>query len=111
MDTMDVNLPHVASGNQPKREHVLTPLKRALLGMFNLNDPRWGSEDPAHWGSLLLAQADGIDERRLPTLAGAYPSFYRQVAAAIRNGTPPPVDPASVVPVIRILEDLAQQAG
>lgn len=77
----------------------------------SLNDPRWGMEDPAHWGSLLLAHADGIEERRLPTLAGAYPSFYRQVAAAIRNGTSPPVDPASVVPVIRILEDLAQQAG
>ena len=77
----------------------------------SLNDPRWGMEDPAHWGSLLLAQADDIEERRLPTLAGAYPSFYRQVAAAIRNGTSPPVDPASVVPVIRILEDLAQQAG
>ena len=76
-----------------------------------LSDPRWGMESPAHWGSLLLAQANGIDERRLPTLAGAYPSFYRGIAAAIRNGTAPPVDPASVVPVIRILEDLAQHAG
>ena len=76
-----------------------------------LSDPRWGMESPAHWGSLLLAQANGIDERRLPTLAGAYPSFYRGIVEAIRNGTAPPVDPASVVPAIRILEDLAQQAG
>ena len=74
-----------------------------------LNDPRWGTEDPANWGSLLLTQADGIDERRLPTLAGAYPSFYRGIAEAMRNGIPPPVDPASVIPAIRILEDLAQQ--
>ena len=76
-----------------------------------LNDPRWGMESPAHWGSLLLAQANGIDERRLPTLAGAYPSFYRGIAEAIRTGTSPPVDPASAVPVIRILEDLALQAS
>ena len=87
------------------------PQEKDLQSGKALNATDWGREDPAHWGSLLLAQADGIDERRQPTLAGAYPSFYRGIAEAIRNGTAPPVDPASVVPVIRILEDLAQQAG
>lgn len=86
------------------------PQEKDLQSGKTLNATDWGREDPAHWGSLLLAQADGIDERRQPTLAGAYPSFYHQVAAAIRNGSPPPVDPQSVIPVIRILEDLAQQA-
>ena len=85
------------------------PQEKDLQAGKALNATDWGRDDPAQWGSLLLAQADAIDERRLPTLAGAYPEFYRQVAAAIRNGTPPPVDPASVIPVIRILEDLAQQ--
>ena len=87
------------------------PQESDLTSGRPLSDPRWGMENAAHWGSLLLAQAAGIDERRLPTLAGAYPSFYRGIAEAMRNGTPPPVDPASVIPVIRILEDLAQQAG
>ena len=87
------------------------PQEKDLQSGKALNATDWGRDDPAHRGSLLLAQADGIDERRLPTLAGAYPSFYRGIAEAIRNGTMPPVDPASVVPVIRILEDLAQQAG
>jgi len=99
---------YVKFGKDPQEKDLQTS---DLKTGRSLRDPRWGCEDPALWGSLLLAQADGIDERRLPTQAGAYPSFYRQVAAAIRNGTPPPVDPASVIPIIRILEDLAQQAG
>ena len=76
-----------------------------------LHDPRWGTETPTHWGSLLLARDDGIDEHRLPTLAGAYPSFYLGVAKAIRDGIPPPVDAQTVVAVIEILEDLARQAA
>ncbi|MBS1228851.1 MAG: putative oxidoreductase [Proteobacteria bacterium] len=86
------------------------PQEKDLQSGKALNATDWGREDPARWGSLLLAQPEGIAERRLPTLAGAYPSFYRGVAKAIRAGTPPPVDPASVIPTIRILEDLAQQA-
>lgn len=85
------------------------PQESDLKAGRSLHDPRWGSENPANWGSLLLAQADGIDERRLPTLAGAYPAFYRGIAEAIRSGTPPPVDAQGVIPVIRILEELAQQ--
>jgi len=87
------------------------PQENDLRAGRSLHDPQWGSDDPAHWGSLMWPQADGIDERRLPTLAGAYPAFYRGVAQAIRTGTPPPVDPESVIPVLRILEELAQQGG
>ena len=87
------------------------PQEKDLQSGKALSATDWGRDDPALWGSLLLAQTEGIEERRLPTLAGAYPEFYRGVAAAIRHGTPPPVDPAGVIPVIRILEDLAQQAG
>lgn len=87
------------------------PQEKDLQAGKALDDADWGDDDPAQWGTLVLPQAEGVDERRLPTLAGAYPAFYRGVAAAIRAGTPPPVDPQGVIPVIRILEDLARQAG
>lgn len=73
-----------------------------------LGDPRWGSDDPTLWGTLVRTSPP--QESRWPTLAGAYPAFYRGVSEAIRAGAPPPVDPQSVIVVIRILEDLAQQA-
>ena len=86
------------------------PQEQALQAGKALSDNDWGCDDPALWGSLLLPR-EGREERRLPTLAGAYPAFYRIVSQAIRSGTPPPVAPQSVIPVIRILEDLARQGG
>ena len=76
-----------------------------------LQDPDWGRENQVLWGTLVLPLASGGQESRLPTLAGAYPAFYRGVGQAIRTGTPPPVDSESVIPAIRILEQLAEQAG
>lgn len=75
-----------------------------------LNASDWGHDDPAQWGTLLLPGVPGREESQLPTVAGDYPAFYRGVADAIRSGAPAPVDPASVIPALRILEDLAPQA-
>ncbi|NKX52794.1 oxidoreductase, partial [Arthrobacter deserti] len=53
-------------------------------------DPGNGTEPEDTWGVL------GIhgNTRRVPARQGAYPEFYRQLAAALRGRGPAPVDPA-----------------
>jgi scyllo-inositol 2-dehydrogenase (NADP+) len=63
-------------------------------------DPRWGADPEDAWGRL----ANGKDLRTVPTERGAYERFYPAVAAAIRDGAPPPVDPADAVAAIAVIE-------
>jgi predicted dehydrogenase len=46
----------------------------------------------------------------VPTEAGCYPSFYAGVAAALRGGGPPPVEPADAVRGLRIIEAAIRSA-
>lgn len=65
-------------------------------------DPGYGVEPQAAWGRL----GRDADSRAIPTLHGAYPEFYRAVAASVISGTPMPVDPHSVLETLRIIESL-----
>ena len=60
----------------------------------------WGEEPADAWGEL---ETDG-ETRRIPTVPGAYPRFYEGVVSALREGAPPPVDPADAVAVIEVIE-------
>ena len=62
--------------------------------------PRWGEEPPERWGQL---EQDGA-ARSIPTQAGCYLRFYEAVAAAVRDGAPPPVDPADAAAGLDIIE-------
>jgi scyllo-inositol 2-dehydrogenase (NADP+) len=65
------------------------------------SDKGYGIEPGAAYG--MLTAADG---RRQPVTSerGDWPTFYRQVADAILDGTPPPVDPADAVTGLKIIE-------
>lgn len=69
-------------------------------------DPRWGEDDPARYGVLTV---DGTD-RTVPTEPGAYQDFYRGLVLALRDGAPPPVDPADSVATLRVLEAARRSA-
>ena len=60
----------------------------------------WGREPEAQWGRLGTDEATTATE----TLAGDYGRFYRGVVEALRDGAPPPVDPADAVRVLELLE-------
>jgi predicted dehydrogenase len=62
--------------------------------------PGWGEEPEEHWG--LLGAGDRVD--RIRTDPGAYERFYEGVAAAIRDGSPPPVDPEDAVSALELLD-------
>jgi predicted dehydrogenase len=75
-------------------------------GAARPDDPDWGREPPDRWGRL--STADG--ERTVETEPGAYPEFYRGIAASLRDGTPPPVDPNDSVAVLEIIEAAQESA-
>ncbi|MEV0620749.1 Gfo/Idh/MocA family oxidoreductase [Nonomuraea sp. NPDC050404] len=60
----------------------------------------FGDDEEDRWG-VLGAQDERVIVR---TEAGAYLSFYRGVAAALREGAAPPVDPESAVEVLAVIE-------
>ena len=62
--------------------------------------PGWGEEPEEHWG--LLGAGDRVE--RIRTDPGAYERFYEGVAAAIRDGSPPPVDPEDAVSALEVLD-------
>jgi len=72
----------------------------ALRAGARPGSPDWGIEPPEHWGRLGAGDA----WEPVPTERGDYPAFYAGIAAALRDGTPPPVDPADAVAVLEIIE-------
>jgi predicted dehydrogenase len=62
--------------------------------------PDWGIDPPSHYGMLGV----GSDARPIPTERGDYRDFYAGVARSIRDGAPPPVDPADAVAGLEIIE-------
>ena len=69
-------------------------------------DPDWGREPPEQWGTL----DEGDETRPVETDPGDYPRFYAEVAAAVRDGGSPPVDPADGVAVLEVIEAALESA-
>ena len=63
--------------------------EQALSEGARPGEAAWGREPAERWGRL----STGDDERTVETEPGAYEKFYRGVAASLREGAPPPVDP------------------
>lgn len=72
----------------------------ALIAGALPRDPGFGETPEDRWGVLGV---DGAD-RRVPTERGDYGEFYRLLASSLRDGTPPPVDPADAVAVLELIQ-------
>ena len=88
-------------------KHGLDVQEEALRGGGRPDAGRWGEEPPEAWGEL----GAGEERQRVPTEAGAYQRFYAGVAAALRTGAPPPVDPADAVAVLEVIEAAQRSAA
>ena len=60
----------------------------------------FGVEPESQWGTL----GDGSSARATPAERGSYAAFYSRLAAALRDGAPPPVDPRDALHTIEIIE-------
>jgi predicted dehydrogenase len=67
----------------------------------------WGAEPEAHRGRLVTGDASVP----VPGERGDWPRFYALLAAALREGGPPPVDPGDAVAALRVLEQARQSAA
>lgn len=66
----------------------------------------WGVEPRERWGRLIAGDAsEPVRSER-----GDWPRFYAELAAALRDGGPPPVDPGDAVAGLHLLE-LARQSA
>ena len=66
-------------------------------------DPRlagWSAEPAAQWGTVTVEGAAATE----PTEPGAYASLYPAVAAAIREGAPPPVTMAEAEATLAVID-------
>jgi predicted dehydrogenase len=79
--------------------HGLDPQEDALAAGARPG-PGWGAPAERDWGLL----GTPGDERPYPSLPGDYPAFYAALAAALRDGTAAPVDPADAVTALEVLE-------
>ena len=82
-------------------KHGLDLQEAQLSGGVEPDDPAYGLEPAERWG--VLARGEG-DRRPVATERGDYPSFYRGVAEAVREGAPAPVSVADAVATLELLE-------
>jgi len=67
----------------------------------------FGTEPEERWGIL----ADGDGTQPTPTETGDYRAFYAGLRRSIREGAPPPVDPADAVAGLEIIERARAQVS
>lgn len=88
-------------------KHGLDVQEEALRRGERPDQPGWGEEPPARWGSL----GAGADAQPVPTARGEYPAFYARVARALRDGSPMPVNPEDALAGLRIIEAAQRSAA
>jgi scyllo-inositol 2-dehydrogenase (NADP+) len=72
----------------------------ALRAGARADTPGFGEEPPERWGRL----GAGDEWTPVRTEPGAYAAYYRGIAAALREGAPPPVDPLDAVAALEVIE-------
>jgi predicted dehydrogenase len=79
----------------------------ALRGGERPDAPSFGSEPPERWGML---GSEGASERA-ETEPGRYLAFYEGLAAAIRDGAPPPVPLSDAIAGLDVIEAARESAA
>ncbi|MBV9108147.1 MAG: oxidoreductase, partial [Gemmatimonadetes bacterium] len=88
-------------------KHGLDMQEAALRAGGSADGADWGREPPERWGRL----GAGAEWTTVETEPGVWPAYYAGIAAALRDGAPPPVDPADAVAVLEIIEAAQKSAS
>jgi len=85
---------YVSNGSDVQAEAI-------YAGKRPVDDPAgWGYEKPERWGTLRTAAG----EERIPSAQGSYQLYYEAFAAAVRDGTEPPVTPEQAIRTLEVLD-------
>jgi predicted dehydrogenase len=82
----------------------LDPQEAALNKVTKIDDPNWGVEDAATWGTLNVTVDGGTVATPVRPVTGDYRMFYAAVRDAILGKAPSPVSAIDAWRVVRILE-------
>ncbi|BFT31885.1 oxidoreductase [Alteromonas sp. D210916BOD_24] len=82
------------------RKFYLDPQEAQLRDGLSLDDPLWARTPDCEHGELHNTQG----AKTIVTQQGQYLRFFEQLACAIIDNEPLPVDAASVLPVIKVME-------
>lgn len=82
----------------------LDPQEAALSQIAHIDDPTWGAEQPANWGTLNVDVDGSVVSRPVPAVSGNYRLFYAGVRDALLGKSHAPVSALSAWRVARLLE-------
>jgi predicted dehydrogenase len=82
----------------------LDPQEAALNKITRIEDPAWGQESPADWGSLHIDVDGAMITRPVTPVPGDYRLFYAAVRDALLGKSPAPVAAVDAWRVARLLE-------
>jgi predicted dehydrogenase len=85
-------------------KYGLDPQEEALKTGAVPGGPGWGEEPESQWGQLITNLGPLAVQGRVASLPGDYSTYYRQLAAALREGQPLPVTAAQARDVIAVIE-------
>jgi len=88
----------------------LDPQEAALAQVARIDDPRWGQEPEAEWGTLYLDVDGSQIVQPVPPIAGNYRLYYAGVRDALLGKSPAPITALDAWRVVRLLEWAAQSA-
>lgn len=97
---------HVLGSKAGYTKWGLDSQEPALAAGMVPTDPGYGVEPPEAWGRLGVNGAT----RAVPARTGAYPAFYRLLAAALRGDGPLPVAPEESLDVLKVIESIRTYA-
>lgn len=80
------------------------PQEEALARGSDPHRSYWGRESEDQYGTLRTAEGNSFAEKRVPTAAGKYTKFYRNIVDTINGKAELQVKPAEAAEVIRLVE-------
>lgn len=96
----------VKTGMDPQEDALLAGA-RPPLDPSGVAPGEWGTENPDNYGRIGAAD----EWRTVPSERGDYTEFYRQMAAAIADDAPVPVDPADSLAGLRVIAAAQRSAA
>lgn len=92
------------------KEHLDPQEEQMRYQSIKPTDEGYGLEDEKHYGTLTTIEDGKPVMRRTPTLKGNWPGIYRDFAAAIQNGTEPPVTAEQARNTIKVIEAIIESS-
>jgi predicted dehydrogenase len=89
----------------------LDPQEAALNKVTRIDDPAWGQEAPADWGTLSVDVDGAIVTRPVAPIPGNYRLYYAGVRDALLGKAPAPVPAVAAWRVARLLEWSAESSA